>query len=74
MSALLLYLESREEERGNIMKEKVDEILEFIDKNRHKCDFGCDNGCERGGSLSDIDVDELESMLHNLLDDELTVE
>lgn len=56
------------------MKEKVDEILEFIDKNRHKCDFGCDNGCERGGSLSDIDVDELQSMLHNLLDDELTVE
>lgn len=51
------------------MKEKVEEILEFIDRNRHKCDFGCDNGCENGGSLSDTDVDELKSMIYNLLDD-----
>lgn len=54
------------------MKEKVDKILEFIDENRHICDFGCygcDIDCEHNGTLSSIDVDKIKSMLHDLLED-----
>lgn len=48
------------------MKENVDEILEFIDKNRHKCIFGWDNGYERDSLLNDIDVYELQLTIEEM--------
>mgnify|MGYP003619303122 CR=1 FL=1 len=67
MSALMLYLYSKEEkEGGKVMKENVDEILEFIDKNRHKCIFGWDNGYERDSLLNDIDVYELQLTIEEM--------
>lgn len=48
------------------MEDNLKEIIEYVERNRHVCDFGCDNDCDKSGDLSSIVVDELLTKLYDL--------